>query len=87
MRNPMKWLRGMLSMAIIAILVSGVMFILQNRPAQIATSQENSLLQTDIPSSFNGSAVVTSDIPLAVIANSFKSGTGDTIGSYPANHR
>lgn len=40
-----------------------------------------------IPAGFNGSAVVTANQQIAVIANSFKPGSGDTIGSYPAVHR
>jgi hypothetical protein len=43
--------------------------------------------QGTIPLYFNGSAVVTSDQPIAVSANSYKPGSGDTIGSYPAIHR
>jgi murein DD-endopeptidase MepM/ murein hydrolase activator NlpD len=42
---------------------------------------------TYIPAGFNGSAVITANQPIAVIANSFKPGSGDTIGSYPAIHR
>ena len=42
-----------------------------------------------IPVGFVGSAVVTYNQPVAVQVNSWKSGggAGDTIGSYPGNHR
>ncbi|MFZ4656758.1 MAG: S8 family peptidase [Caldilineaceae bacterium] len=40
-----------------------------------------------IPNGFNGSAIVNASAPVAVSVNSLKSGSGDTIGSYPGNHR
>lgn len=42
-----------------------------------------------IPVGFNGSAVVNATLPVAVSVNSWQSGggSGDTIGSYPGNHR
>ena len=42
-----------------------------------------------IPYGFDGSALVTADQPVAVIANAWRpgSGSGDVIGSYPASHR
>ena len=42
-----------------------------------------------IPANFNGSAVINATLPVAVSVNSWKSGggSGDTIGSYPGNHR
>lgn len=44
-----------------------------------------------VPTNFIGSAVITSDQPIAVLANSYYPAGGlttrDVIGSYPATHR
>lgn len=52
-------------------------------------SNRNLVVLGQVPVGFNGSAVITADQPVAVQANSWKSGggSGDVIGSYPATHR
>ena len=53
-------------------------------------ANRNLVVLGQIPVAFNGSAVITADQPVAVMANSsFPAGGSnkDTIGSYPANHR
>lgn len=41
MRNSMKWFQGGLGVAIVAVLVTGVLFVLRNRPAPISSVQVN----------------------------------------------
>lgn len=55
--------------------------------SQAVAVNANLVVLGQIPAGFNGSAVVTTDQPVAVSVNSLQSGAGDALGSYPANHR
>lgn len=51
---------------------------------------QNQIILGAVPTNFTGSAVIISDRPIAVMANSYRPGSGvtrDIIGSYPATHR
>ncbi|MBE2238922.1 MAG: hypothetical protein IAE81_14115 [Caldilineaceae bacterium] len=51
---------------------------------------QNLTVLGQIPYGFDGSALVTADLPVAVVANAYRpgsAGVGDFIGSYPASHR
>lgn len=56
----------------------------------ISALQSQIILGT-VPTNFTGSAVITSDQPIAIMANSYYPGgnanTRDVLGSYPATHR
>ena len=54
---------------------------------QPLVANANLVVLGQIPATFNGSAVITSDQPIAVSANSMYTGAGDIIGSYPATKR
>ncbi|MFZ4664691.1 MAG: S8 family serine peptidase, partial [Caldilineaceae bacterium] len=54
---------------------------------QALNANRSLIVHGTLPANFNGSAVITANQPVAVIANSSYSGAGDILGSYPANHR
>ncbi len=55
---------------------------------QPLSNNTNLVVFGQIPASFDGSAVITSQQPVSVIANSLRTGfAGDVLGSYPATHR
>lgn len=59
---------------------------LNSTPVTYSVGAKGSLI-IFAPTNFTGSAVVTADQPIAVSVNSLHTGSGDTIGSYPATHR
>jgi len=55
---------------------------------QLLSNNTNLVVFGQIPVGFDGSAVVSATQPVAVIANSLRTGfAGDVLGSYPATHR
>lgn len=56
---------------------------------QLLGANQSLTVLGQIPQGFDGSALVTADLPVAVVANAWHpgAGSGDVIGSYPASHR